>query len=54
VAEIRKLVWRVVWAVKPIVASVLGWSVWRRHHQAMARTCHYKRRLRRLDQQIQL
>jgi hypothetical protein len=21
----------------------LGWSVWRRRHQARARTCHYQR-----------
>jgi hypothetical protein len=26
------------------VAEVLGWSRWRRRHQAMARACHVKRR----------
>jgi hypothetical protein len=54
VAEIRHLVWRLVWAVKPIIAAVLGWSAWRRRHQARAKTCHYHRRLRSLTQQLQL
>ena len=54
VAEIRNLLWRLVWAVKPVIAAVLGWSVWRRRHQAIARVCHYTRRLRSLDQQLQL
>ncbi len=54
VAEIRKLLWRLVWAVKPTVKFILGWSVWRRHHQARARECHYKRRLDHLEQQLQL
>jgi hypothetical protein len=26
------------------VAFRLGWSMWRRHHQAVARACHFKRR----------
>ncbi len=53
-AEIRKLLWRLVWVVKPTVGFILGWSVWRRRHQAVARACHYKRRLARLGQQLQL
>jgi hypothetical protein len=28
---------------------VLAWSRWRRHHQAVARACHIKRRLQRSD-----
>lgn len=54
VPEIRKLVWQVGWAVQPLVTVVLTWSVWRRHHQALARACHYQRRLRHLEQQLQL
>jgi hypothetical protein len=54
VAEIRHLVWRLVWAVTPVVAAVLSWSVWRRRHQAIARACHYTRRLHGLDQHLQL
>jgi hypothetical protein len=54
VAEIRKLLWRLVWAVNPLIAAVLGWSVWRRHHQAIAKACHYQRRLHGLDQHLQL
>ncbi len=49
VAEIRKLLWRLVWALKPTVAFVLKWSGWRRRHQAVARDCHYKRRLAHLQ-----
>jgi hypothetical protein len=45
VAEIRRLLWRLVWAVQPLVATVFGWSVWRRQHQTVARTCHYQRRV---------
>jgi hypothetical protein len=54
VAEIRKLLWRLIWAVEPAVQFVLEWSVWRRRHQAVARHCHYQRRLARLGQQVQL
>jgi len=30
------------------VPEVLAWSRWRRRHQALARRCHYRRRLARL------
>jgi hypothetical protein len=33
---------------------VLAWSPWRRHHQAVARTCDIKRRRRALDQKRSL
>jgi hypothetical protein len=33
---------------------VLAWSYWRRHHQAVARTCHIKRRRRALEQKLSL
>ncbi len=49
VAEIRRLLWKLVWTVTPAVEFVLGWSVWRRRHQATARVCHYKRRLTHLQ-----
>ena len=26
------------------VTSQMAWSLWRRHHQAVARACHFKRR----------
>jgi len=48
VAEIRKLLWRLIWAGEPAVGFVLEWSVWRRRHQARARACHYKHRLAHL------
>jgi hypothetical protein len=43
--ELRRLLWRLVWQVVPTAACVLAWSGWRRAHQAVARTCHYKKRL---------
>jgi len=43
VAEIRRLLWRLVWLVVPAAAFVLGWSRWRRRHQALAKACHYKK-----------
>jgi len=53
VAEIRRLVWGLVWARRPPHGFVLAWSGWRRRHQAVAQTCHYRRRLARY-QQLQL
>jgi len=44
-AEVRRLLWRLVWLVVPTVAFVLAWSVWRRAHQAVAKAYHYKKRL---------
>ena len=32
----------------------LGWSIWRRRHQARARRCHYQTRLTRLREQVRL
>ncbi len=54
VPQIRKLLWRLMSAVKPAAEFILGWSVWRRRHQAAARDCHYKHRLRHLEEQLQL
>jgi hypothetical protein len=52
VAEIRRLLWRLVWLIVPATTFILGWSQWRRHHQALAMACHYKTRL--LATQLQL
>lgn len=42
--EVRRLLWGVVWRAFPSVEQVLAWSVWRRHHQAVAKRCHSQRR----------
>ncbi len=44
VPEVRRLLWGVVWRAFPSVEHVLAWSVWRRHHQAVAKRCHYQQR----------
>ena len=45
VSEVRRLLCRLVLSRgPPRWKEVLSWSVWRRHHQAVARRCHYKRR----------
>jgi len=46
VPEVRVLLWQLLWHQLPPVKLVLNWSRWRRHHQAMARRCHYQRRTR--------
>jgi hypothetical protein len=47
--EVRHLLCRLVWTAIPPPAHSLDWSDWRRRHQAIARRCHYRRRLARLD-----
>jgi len=44
VAEIKRLLWGLVWAWRPPDGFVLAWSRWRRTHQAHAKLSHYKRR----------
>jgi hypothetical protein len=45
VSEVRKLLYRLVLGRRaPGWEEVLSWSVWRRHHQAVAKRCHYKLR----------
>jgi hypothetical protein len=44
VPEVRRLLWGVVLRAFPSVEHVLDWSAWRRHHQAVAKRCHYRRR----------
>jgi hypothetical protein len=57
VPEVRRLLIALVWATPPPLEHTLGWSIWRRRHQARARRCHYKRRrerLRRRNEQVRL
>jgi SRSO17 transposase len=44
VPELRRLLWRLVWAHPPDPDHALAWSVWRRRHQQRARRSHWKRR----------
>jgi hypothetical protein len=47
VPEIRRLLCLLVWSPPAEPARVLGWSWWRRRHQARARRSHWQRRQRR-------
>jgi hypothetical protein len=47
VPEIRHLLWALGQASPDRWSAILGWSDWRRRHQAIARRCHYRRRLAR-------
>jgi hypothetical protein len=42
--EVRRLMLVIVWPVMSDAERALTWSVWRRHHQAVARRCHYRAR----------
>ena len=42
--EVRRLLVRLLWSRLPDAGEVLGWSEWRRAHQAYARRCHYRKR----------
>jgi len=44
VPEVRRLLWQMLRLPLPDDMFVWAWSRWRRHHQAMAKRCHYKRR----------
>jgi hypothetical protein len=48
VPELRRLLVRLVWHLPPDPIFTLGWSVWRRRHQATARHCHYQRQRAKL------
>jgi hypothetical protein len=50
VPEVRRLLWWLVWGRMPPPEYVVGWSRWRRKHQAQAKRCHYKRRAALLEQ----
>ena len=45
VPELRKLLWQMLWRVRHCLAFIVGWSLWRRHHQAIAMMCHWQRRM---------
>ena len=45
VAEVRRFFAALLWGtVRGLIAQVLRWSNWRRHHQALAMFFHYKSR----------
>jgi hypothetical protein len=44
VPEVRRLLWRLLWARRPDPEAVLDWSRWRRRHQQRARRYHWQRR----------
>ena len=44
VAEIRHLLWTLLWKTTALPEVVLAWSLWRRRHQFRAKRAHYQRR----------
>ena len=42
--EVRRLMLAVAWPALTDAEHALAWSAWRRHHQAVARWCHYRAR----------
>jgi hypothetical protein len=48
VPELRRLLVRLAWRPASDPAFTLGWSVWRRRHQATARRAHYQRQRNKL------
>lgn len=45
VPEVRRLLWVALRPRLPTPWFALGWSLWRRAHQAVARQYHYRCRL---------
>jgi hypothetical protein len=43
--EIRRLLLAIIWPRLTNIERALVWSDWRRHHQALARAAHYRRRI---------
>lgn len=43
-AEVRRFFAALLWGAGVLLARVLRWSNWRRHHQARAKFFHYKAR----------
>jgi hypothetical protein len=54
VAEVRRLFRAVLLGAAEPIEHVLGWSRWRRRHQARARYFHYRRRVARKQMNAQL
>jgi hypothetical protein len=48
VPELRRLLVRLLWHRAPDPTLTLGWSIWRRRHQATARRCHYQQQCTKL------
>jgi hypothetical protein len=48
VAELRRLLARLVWCTPVDPVFTLAWSIWRRRHQATARRTHYQRQRSKL------
>ena len=44
VPEVRRLLCRLLWQRRGSAELTVGWSRWRRRHQARALRSHYKRR----------
>jgi hypothetical protein len=44
VAEIRHLLWGLLWKTRALPEFILAWSQWRRRHQFRAKRAHYHRR----------
>ncbi|MGD8451908.1 MAG: hypothetical protein PVJ57_08825 [Phycisphaerae bacterium] len=42
--EVRRLLLTIIWPRLTNIERALVWSDWRRHHQALARAAHYRRR----------
>ncbi|MGJ0490774.1 hypothetical protein [Methylobacter sp.] len=52
VPEVRKLLWQWRWRHPPRIMHIVGWSLWRRRHQAVARACYYRRRREKYNLQL--
>lgn len=52
--EFRRLFDTLVLGSTATNTSILKWSLWRRRHQFIARECHYRRRSRHPDHELQL
>jgi hypothetical protein len=52
VPEVRRLLWQWLWRHPPRIMHIVGWSLWRRRHQAVAQSCHYRRRRQKHNLQL--
>jgi hypothetical protein len=54
VPEVRRLLYRLMWAALETPDQVLQWSDWCRRHQARAKRCHWRRSLQRAPPEVRL
>ena len=54
VPEVRRLLCRLLWQRPAHADLTVGWSRWRRRHQARASRSHYKRRRQNLANNVRL